>query len=383
MSRTPRTLADRYRRLLLCYPFEYRRTRGDEIVATLLDLAPPDRTRPTVREAANLVRHGLRCRLGRPNSRSVVIWAALTAIVWALFAGAFGTRLAWQTARPLPTTAEARELFSGMLGQDTTGNVGVDPAMFVIYGQPLGRDNLHLLFSIDASEYQQGRASVALNGAAEVNHQDLVDATRARLQANGWRLSDVIIRKRVDCTGCDESTLPRNAVFVARRGDDVLNVEISLGDNRPRTPKPGVADYDVETYAHVELTRASPSAVYPFGAAGVVLGAVVGWLVFGWASRRLDGRAGLLRTSSTVLFVVAMLLWCVPLVLGPPFMLEHHLSEPHPSWHPMWEWLALPGLVSLVAVGTGAALLVLGAAALPRRRASPGERVDVDVLGVG
>jgi hypothetical protein len=367
----PRTLADRYRRLLLGYPRGYRRARGDEIVATLLDLAPPDRTRPTAREAVNLVRHGLRSRLGRPNSRSVAVWGALTAVVCALFAAAFATRLGWQTARPLPTAAEATQLFSGMLGQDVAGHVGADPALFVIYGQPLGRDNLHLLFSIDAGEYQQGRAAVVLNGDAAVNHQDLVDATRARLQANGWRVSDVIIRNRVDCTSCDESTLPRNAVFAARRGDDVLNVEISLGDRRPRTPKPGVADYGIETYAYVELTRANPPAVYPFGIAGAVLGAVVGWLVFGWASRRLDGRAGFLRNSGTVLFGVAVFLWCVPLVLGPPFMLEHHLSEPHPSWHPLWEWLGLPGLVPMVAVGTGAALLALGAAALPGRRAEP------------
>ena len=33
---------------------------------TLLELAPPGRARPTVRAVANLVRHGLRCRLGRP-----------------------------------------------------------------------------------------------------------------------------------------------------------------------------------------------------------------------------------------------------------------------------------------------------------------------------
>ena len=367
MSRTPRTLADRYRRLLLGYPRQYRRSRGDEIVATLLDLAPADRTRPTVREAVNLVRHGLRCRLGRPNSRSVVVWAALTAIVSGLLTGAFATRLAWETARPLPTKAAATDLFSGLFGQDMTGNVGVDPAMFVIYGQPLGRDNVHLLFSVDAGEYEQGRAAAGLNGPMEVNHQDLVDATRARLQANGWRVSDVITRNRVGCTGCDESTLPKSAVFAARRADDVLNFEISLGDARPRTPKPGVADDGIETYAYVELTRANPPAVYPFGVAGVLLGAVLGWLVFGWASRRLEGRGALLRASTMTLYIVAMFLWCVPLVLGPPFMLEHHLGEPHPAWHPMWEWLGLPGLVSLVAVGTAAALLVLGAAALPRR----------------
>src|SRR5262249_52024146 len=155
---------------------------------------------------------------------------------------------------------------------DTTGQVGVDPALFVIYGQPLGSHNLHVLFSFDGGEYQQGAAGVSLNGPSEVSHHDLVDSTRAWLRANGWRVSDVIIRNRVECTSCDESTLPKNAVFAARRGDDVLSLEISLGDPRPHPPKPGVTDYFQETYAHVELTRAAPVAVYPFGAAGILLG---------------------------------------------------------------------------------------------------------------
>ena len=39
-------LERRYRRWLLACPAEYRRERGDELVATLLDLAGPNRTRP-------------------------------------------------------------------------------------------------------------------------------------------------------------------------------------------------------------------------------------------------------------------------------------------------------------------------------------------------
>jgi hypothetical protein len=366
MSRMRGTLARRYRRLLLCYPRQYRRAHGEEIVTTFLDLAPSDRTRPTVREAANLVRHGLRCRLGRPNSRSVVLWAALTAIVWGLFTGAFATRLAWETARPLPTNAEATQLFSGMLGQDVTGKVGVDPALFVIYGQPLGMRNLHLLFSPDAGEYQQGLAGVSLNGPSNVDHHDLLNSTRAWLRVHGWRVSDVVIRNSVECTSCDESTLPKQALFAARRGDDVLNLEISLGNLQPPPPKPGLTTYD-QTYASIDLTRANPSTVYPFGAAGVLLGTAFGWFTFGWASRRTDGRAPLLRAVTKVLFGVAIFLWCAPIALAFPATLTHHLNEPHPSWHPMWEWLGQPALAALFVAGTGAALLALAASALPRR----------------
>jgi hypothetical protein len=368
MPPTRDKLARRYRRLLVCYPRQYRRARGDEIVATFLELAPPDRTRPTAREAVNLVLHGLRCRLGRPRSRTVVLWAALTALVGGLSAGAFATRLAWETARPLPTQAEATELFSGLLGQDVAGKTSVDPALFVIYTQPLTWENADILLSFDAGEYQPGRATVGLGGPSDVNHRDLVDSTRAWLGANGWSVSDVAFRNRVECanSSCDEASLPQSAVFVASRGDDVLSLEISLGDQRPRPPKPGVMGYD-ETYAYVELTRAAPVAVYPVGVAGFALGAAPAWLLFGWASRRTEDSAALRQSAAKALFFLALFVWCLPIALVLPNALKHHLDGPHPSWHPMWEWLGQPALLPLFAFGTGAALLALGAAALPRR----------------
>jgi hypothetical protein len=336
MPPTRDKLARRYRRLLLCYPRQYRRARGEEIVATFLDLAPADRTRPTGREAVNLVRHGLRCRLGRPRSRTVVLWAVLTAVVWGLLAGAFATRLAWETARPLPTEAEATALFSGLLGQDVTGMSQVDPALFVIYGEPLGWHNADVLFTLDAGEYQPGRATVGLHGPPDVDRRELVDSTRARLVADGWSVSDVTVRNSVECAtnACDPSTLPRKAVFVASRGDDVLNLEMSLGAQRSQPSKPGLSSPD-DTYVYIELIRATPAAVYPFGAAGFVVGATLAWLLFGWASRRTDGGVTLPHAAVNALFGGALSMWCTPIVLGLPDALSHHRREPHPSWHPM------------------------------------------------
>ncbi|BCJ77562.1 hypothetical protein CS0771_71060 [Catellatospora sp. IY07-71] len=57
-------LERRYRQVLRCYPQSYRDARGDELLTTLLDLAPPGRTRPTVGDLADLVEGGLRTRLG-------------------------------------------------------------------------------------------------------------------------------------------------------------------------------------------------------------------------------------------------------------------------------------------------------------------------------
>ena len=63
-------LADRYRKLLACYPRWYREERGAELVGTLLDGARPGQTRPTWRETWALVVEGLRLRAGTSTHRT-------------------------------------------------------------------------------------------------------------------------------------------------------------------------------------------------------------------------------------------------------------------------------------------------------------------------
>jgi hypothetical protein len=57
-------LERRYRRLLGAYPAGYRRERGDEIVGTFLEGAPPGQSRPSLADTADVVAAGLRARLG-------------------------------------------------------------------------------------------------------------------------------------------------------------------------------------------------------------------------------------------------------------------------------------------------------------------------------
>jgi len=181
-------LAARYRRFLIGYPRDYRREMADEIVAVFLDAAPPGRARPTAREAANLLLHGLRCRLGRPAGRMVVVWAALTAILCGLFTAAAATRLAWETARPLPTAAQATPLFADLLpGHDLTGKVEGSPAMFVVYGAPLGTEHIRDLLFGDGGEYGFGSTGVALQGLSEADTARTLATAQARLDAGGWQ----------------------------------------------------------------------------------------------------------------------------------------------------------------------------------------------------
>lgn len=113
--------------------------------------------------------------------------------------------------------------------------------------------------------------------------------------------------------------------------------------------------------------RATPWAVYPFAVIGGVAGAVVAFVLFGWASRRTAGRHPA-RWVVTVLFGMTMVFWWAPSLFAIPPSVRHHVDEPHPSWHPMWEWLGQPAFFPLFVLGGGCALLGIALAALPRPR---------------
>ena len=64
-----------YRRWLRAYPAQYRRTRGDEILATLLDVATPGRSRPVPGEVLALVCCGLAERVRCAGRRVTGAWS--------------------------------------------------------------------------------------------------------------------------------------------------------------------------------------------------------------------------------------------------------------------------------------------------------------------
>ncbi|MGH3656919.1 MAG: hypothetical protein ACRDUA_09685 [Micromonosporaceae bacterium] len=343
MSATAPILARRYRRLLLCYPRSYRRERGHELVDTMLAVAPADRTRPTPREAANLICHGLRSRLGRPASRTVVAFATLTAVVCGLFTAALATRAAWETARPLPGAAEAATVFDAVLPGHELPRPRTDPALFVIFAEPLSLQNVDELFIGEGGEYQAGYTGSSVAGAlSPADQKRTLRLARERLRATGWTVEEPVTDGRGD------------TLLLAQRGDTTIHIEL-------------YSDADAEsTYLAASLYRATPAAVYPAGMAGGLLGALFGWLLFGWASRRTENRHAAVRMITVILHGITLTAWYGPL-LGAPWLLHHHLDEPHLPWSPFWEWLGQPGLFPFLALGTVVALLGLAIAALPQR----------------
>ncbi|MET8308732.1 hypothetical protein [Micromonospora sp. NPDC005173] len=364
MPPTDPSLARRYRRLLRCYPREWRQARATEVISLLLDTAPTGRTRPTVRETADLVRAGLRCRLGRPASRTVVAWAALASVICGLFAGALASRAAWETSRPQPDRAEAGAILTEVFPGHDLGDIDTPPALFVVYGQPLSLRNVKTVLLGDGGEYQESATGAAAFGAPPVPAEQIVTVARQRLTDAGWRVYDPEVTGGTSCADklCATPLAITETSLVARHGDTILNASVSSQTALDAT------------YLAVEVHRAPPPAVAPAGVLGALLGAVAGWLVFGWASRRTEGRR--VSGAASVLFGTTMVLWWLPVLLAAPQLLEHHLRESHPAWHPLWEWLGQPVASLLFLVGAVCALLALGLAAAPRRDRSPVALVD-------
>ncbi|GAA1798126.1 hypothetical protein GCM10009682_19740 [Luedemannella flava] len=318
-------LAARYRRLLFVYPNAYRRDRGEEIVGTLLDMAPADRRRPTAREAVNLVTHGMRARLGRPASRWVVVWALAAAVICGLFAAAGGTRVAWALA----DRDEPESIINSFWSDGVNG-----VALTIFDGEPLRQGHITNLVVNDA-------ANASRSYPAPAPQEQILATTRERLSAAGWTVRP--------------STPDTGARIVAERGDVILEL-------LAETP-----DGPAGTYLVMAVTRTTPWTVYPAGLVAGLLGALVGWLVLGWASRRTEHRHLALRMATSLLFGVTLVMWWLPAAWQFAGRIEHHATERHLRWHPMWEWVGWPIFTLFFYAGAMTALLALTLAAIPHR----------------
>ncbi|MEV4809569.1 hypothetical protein [Micromonospora avicenniae] len=303
----------------------------------------------------------MRERLGRPESRTVVVWAALTAVICGLFSAALATWGAWHTARPLPDATETTALVAEVLPGYEINEVDPGAALFTFYSQPLHARDLKSLLFLDGGEYQQGATVATVRTAPRAVQQEIIALAQRRLRETGWRTFPPHVEPEVTCRadgGCTPTGGPSNISLVARRDDTALNIQ-------------SLANPSIDgTHLTVAVYRANPPAVLPAGIAGGLVGAIAGWMVFAWASRRTR-RPHPAANAVPLLYAITMLFWWAPVLLTASSMLRHHRDEPHPVWHPLWEWLGQPTLSLCFVVGADCALFALALATAPRRDADP------------
>ncbi|GIF05051.1 hypothetical protein [Actinoplanes siamensis] len=324
-------LARRYTRVLRFYPPGPRRA---EMLGTLLECAPPGRVRPTTTEIVNLARFGLRARLGRPAGTGVVVLSLLVMLVCGLLGAAGSARLGWALQKPLPSGAEAERLTATAFpGLPVLG--GGDAPPFVP------------AFGADGGEIY-GFAEYWVRNTAQTREVlAYTKGVRDRLAGAGWQIRDDVSYDE------DHDEPSSSAGFSATRGGLTLVYSAYYVKNRPW--------YDADGSAGFQLSRTTPPWPAWFAVPGALLAACVGWLMFGWASRRSEGHPGrsvgaaALAWSAVVVVALSLLFIC--LLFSQPDSLEGSAL-----------WTTLDQLSqgpTTLALGLG--LLALATAALPAR----------------
>jgi len=331
--------ARRFRRVLRAYPQGPRR---DELLDTLLAA----QVTPGPRIFLNLLRHGLRARLGRPASRLVVVTAVLVALTTGLGVAAIAARLAWTAVPDYPSGARLAEI---------TGTV--------FPGAPIdGRRSTDGLF-LDVSE--PSPAAVALRGHDEDfefasyefapatqfvagGYREWTDAAAARMEADGWTVRDIeptgatiIATGQLDDSGRE---------FWAIR--DGLTLHFVAETAVVGTPPGSFA-------ATATLARLTPAWVTAAAGAGWLLGALAGWLLTGFVSRRTEWATPGARAAAHGTAGLALVVALPGTLMGTLGLVVEPFRHGAMGYKPFW-WLSLTygfactwlaALLGLAAVG--------------------------------
>ncbi|GAB3840386.1 hypothetical protein [Dactylosporangium cerinum] len=283
-----------YRRLLLAYPRRFRRDRGTEILTTLLDAAPPGRRRPTTWDAVDLLVGGIRARFLPPPGALNAVTATLAALLVGIGGAAATGWLGWQASTTMPSAQAAAATAQTAFGEPATDPVA-DP------GDPLDQDWLGMRTSPgDEGNTGPHPAPGAVQLRLRTGSQDPVSVlagARERMVAAGWRT--------------DESAADN--VFWASKGDQVVRVTALAGD---RTPDGGGSWSEGDPVSlMVSVHSPAPGAVTVLALAGLLAGAVTGWLAAAWALHTRARHRSRLRVATLVLGLSSLTLGVTTVLL--------------------------------------------------------------------
>ncbi|GIF41387.1 hypothetical protein Axi01nite_56980 [Actinoplanes xinjiangensis] len=331
-----------YRRLLHAYPRSYRRTHGAEIVTTLLEMAEPGRRRPRPADAWHLLASGLRHRFRLPAHRPLALIAAVLAL---LAGGALGAAAgSWagvQTFAGLPPAEPARALHAQAAGLPPGTTVPVSVNLL-----PPDADPVPMWWGTSST-------GTVWDG----------EQARARLAADGWQVDPLTTTDRL-ATG---TAAPEHGFQAVRDG---LRLTV--------TGEAGSVSTDLAPY--------DTGGLLPLIAAGLLTGAVTGWLIAAAVARHRSRPAAL---ASVVTFAALFApVWSlyddtvmaftlhgradVHILTVHGRLASTHVSPPGPDWlsglwpHTPWFTAALIGAGLLAAATT-----ITLAAAFPARGRTP------------
>jgi hypothetical protein len=284
-------LARRYRRWLWVYPRAYRRERGPEILATLLDAAGPGRSRPAARETALLLRHGLGRRAADFGRRAFVV-AAVAAVLGGLSGIALGSWLSWQSVDPMaPDRATAISLAPTVLPVPFDDRV--DRYGRSTFWNPYSNNSLH-----GGTGVRAGRTSVTGTVAPQAGFEQVAAAVQQRMRSQGWQDVKTTVHRYGPSTAP-----PTNVEVTGTRSGYLAAVQITPHDK----VNPSSLTLDLmwaDPPGHLRDTIAG-------GLAGALLGALFGL----YTARRMRSAApGMQRAYSRL--CVATLLMLTPACLG-------------------------------------------------------------------
>ncbi|MDR7277401.1 hypothetical protein [Catenuloplanes atrovinosus] len=300
----------RHRLAAIAFPPGRRR---DELLDTLAEAEEELGARqPRPREAADILWHGTRARLGWAGNPLVVPVALVVMLLGAFTGAVLATQLAWTFVPPLPSGVAAAEIGDTVFPGIRVYGGGDVPDFTTEPDAEAGIVHGYQRYTID--EHTDATRRVA----------EYATGVHARLAATGWTVHAI------------DTTETGARQFWAERDGLVLQFEIWYF--------PGVPWYDSDGSAAYSLSRATPDWMWWAAPAGAPFGALVAFGVFGWVSRRAERAAGLIAIAGLIavfpllgvllLMTEAVRLWWRPEPGTPPI---------YPFWRPLfYDFTALP-----------------------------------------
>jgi hypothetical protein len=139
-GRQDKRLERSYQRLLALYPARYRRVHGDEMLAVLMTAAPEGKTRPALREAADLIGGAVRIWC-QPTRR--LGWRGVLAVMGAGAAAGFLGGITVAAASPSAVTGATSVEFRTSPGHVTSTLAEADRQAAIVRSKPVLAGALH------------------------------------------------------------------------------------------------------------------------------------------------------------------------------------------------------------------------------------------------